>query len=85
MSNTTEIALTQIVWTDCTSAASSGFITNEGLNDIIFVENDSLPATTDAIGHTLKVKDFISFELAVGQDIYCRSSSGPGKIAVTTS
>lgn len=86
MSDTQIHTLTKTSWTNLSAGASNGFITNEGNKSIIYTEaaTASPPALSDK-GHTLQIKDYVTFELAAGQDIYGKSTSEDSDVAITTS
>jgi hypothetical protein len=85
MGNTTEIAVNTETWTQVATGAAKGYITNDGIVKLLYRENNSLPAPSDNIAHTLEkdVGAYVSFNVVVGQNVYVKSVDKDSKVAVT--
>ena len=83
MADTVKHVLNDSSWTNISQGSLNGFLTNEGSKDIFYFESSTTPS--DIKGHTLKVGDYISFEIQAGQNIFARSVSGESEVVVTNS
>ena len=85
MSDSTTVVVDSFSWTDVSKDMQKGFITNEGSKTVFCVEKISNPGEDLQNGHSLYPRDFLSFDLIPGQNIYSRSTDGEVELSVTPS
>jgi len=71
-------------WADISAASGqSGFITNTGSQEVIYVEAVALPVVSDIFGHKLKVGESVNYAITAGA-VYARTvARADGVLAVT--
>lgn len=71
-------------WTDVSTASGlTGFISNTGAQEVIYIEAASLPAATVKSGHKLKPGDSINYTITTGA-IYARTILRSGGVLAVT-
>ncbi len=76
--------ISSVVWTDISAASGlSGFISNSGAQEVVYMEAASLPLPSQKEGHKLQVGESVNYVITVGA-IYARTiARGSGVLAVT--
>lgn len=83
MSSTYFVELNNTSWVDVSQGNLAGFITNKSDNDILYLENDSLPSPSLTEGHTLHPKSWVRFAVVTPDVVFARSIQLKCKLAVT--
>ncbi len=83
MAATGFVTIVSTQWTDVSGTDASGFLTNHSDNDVLYVQAESLPATSLNDGHVLRPESFVNFVVAGSEVVYCRSINDIGLIAIT--
>ncbi|TNH69860.1 hypothetical protein CF142_14035 [Aeromonas caviae] len=65
------------------SAATSGYVENQGPSAVKYRSSTALPAASDTMGHLLKSGDAIGWSRSAAENLYARTISGTAELIIT--
>ena len=84
MASTITFNLTNADWTDIsTTVGTSGFLFNNSDENILFRQDESVPASTLLEGHILKPKNQINYSIVAPEAIYARALDSSSVLTAT--